>query len=163
MINEINTTVSVSSTLVDFAWLVYLIDVLAVEDFNDGIGIFMGLSILGYTVMALIPTITKQEYENSTSRSESDSRWWYEVKPKVSKSINIVLVFCMCYLVYYTFTPNKETAWQIAGLVIAAEVADNPKVQEIAGTGYEILDKKLKIYSSKLSKELEEALDKVGE
>lgn len=50
--------------------------------------------------------------------------------------------------------PSKETAWTVAGIVMAAKVVENPEIQELTSGGVSILNKKLQVYSKELDKKL---------
>lgn len=125
-------------SLIDLAWLVYFIDVVATEDYHDGFGVMFALGIVGWGITTFIP----------------DAEWEEGVKGKVRSMANTVIGITIIYTVYYTVIPSKDTAWHITGIVMAAKVADNPEIQKLSGEGINILEKKLKMYSKQLDKQL---------
>lgn len=134
-----------SDSLIDLAWLVYFIEVLATEKYNGFAIVSTLLGITGYTLLIIIP--------------END--WFEGVPAKLTKVCNVCLIYSLVYFIYYNVIPSKETAWQITGIVMAAKVAENPEIQKLSGEGINILEKKLKLYSKELDKKLGiEAMDK---
>lgn len=138
-----------SEALIDLAWIVYLIDVLAVEDYHDGFGIMMFFGSVGVLIYTLLPT--EETLEDCVDHTET---WWFNVQPKIKTLATWLISISILYTVYYTFMPSKETAWTITGIVAASKVAENPDINKITGEGMDILNKKLQIYSKKLDKQL---------
>lgn len=136
-----------SESLIDLAWLVYFIDVLATEKANPFIVIIALCSAIAYILTIVMP----------------EHPWDEGVLEKITKTCNTLLLCSLLYFIYYTLVPSKETAWQITGIVMAAKVAESPEIQKLSGEGVNILEKKLKLYSKELDKKLGiEATDKGG-
>ncbi len=127
-----------SDSLIDLAWLVYLIDVFATEDYNAGVGTSLVLGCIGWLLTIIVP----------------DKEWDEGVKPQFTKASKFIVTVGLVYSIYFILAPSKETAWTITGIVMTAKAVDNPSIQNITSEGMDILEKKLKMYSKELDKQM---------
>ncbi len=72
-------------------------------------------------------------------------------EPSIAKSFKKVLMFSTPVLLLGVMLPNKETAYAMAAAYGVQTVVENPKAQELASDGVDVL----KALMSKAKKELE--------
>jgi len=61
-----------------------------------------------------------------------------------------IIITSLFWLVAF-FVPTKETMYLMAGASVVQDVANNPRVKELAGSSLDLIEKKIKEYSNDVS------------
>lgn len=125
------------------AWIIYLIDVLAVDKVGYGAGIWLGPVILA--IFLVIFAFWTDGFDNSEKATASEQRGMSIFK-SLKGTVTTICVLLMLSGAVTRLLPTKETAYKMLAAYGVTEVVMSETVQKYAGGSLKVLDKAMDEY-----------------
>ena len=136
----------------DIVALVYIADILNnISGILFAVLLFLGFGLITSCILHMVQH--SEENVGIYSRSELDSRIAKAVEEvenrfnkKYKKPMIMPVRFAIGFIVlglFMAFIPSKQTVYMYAGAQLADRVAADPKVQQLGGKVYDLIEKKI--------------------